>query len=181
MRSATQQSIGSFFQLIARQIAYRASEKGSSLCLVRGQPANTLQREANSGPAGAGSSMTGFSPLGKGREIFHGFEGNFELRKEDTGLLQYVEIGVKVGGFEARICPSDHDDGVFAVGIRCDEGNPGGHGTDRIPRVSTPAASRVSRRCIPNASVPSFPIMLTGLPRRAAATAWLAPFPPGKV
>ena len=53
--------------------------------------------------------------------------GDFELRKEDTGLLQYVEIGVEVGGFEARICPGDYDDGVFAIDIRCDEGNPGGH------------------------------------------------------
>jgi len=48
-------------------------------------------------------------------------------------------------------------------------------------RVSTPSACNVASSVSPNLSVPTRPIMRTGAPRRAAATDWLAPLPPGKV
>jgi hypothetical protein len=50
-----------------------------------------------------------------------------------------------------------------------------------IGPVFTPACSRLSRNSTPNVSLPSFPRMVTAAPRRAAATAWFAPFPPEKV
>ena len=45
--------------------------------------------------------------------------------------------------------------------------------------VDTPAAWRLARRSRPNASCPRQPCISTRAPARAAATAWLAPLPPG--
>ncbi len=47
--------------------------------------------------------------------------------------------------------------------------------------VSTPECSRVERSRVPKESLPTAPIMETVAPARAAATAWLAPLPPGIV
>lgn len=47
--------------------------------------------------------------------------------------------------------------------------------------VSTPACSRPSRSRVPYTSSPTAPIIITSPPARAAATAWLAPLPPGIV
>ncbi len=47
--------------------------------------------------------------------------------------------------------------------------------------VSTPACSRPSRSWAPYASSPTAPIIVTSPPAWAAATAWLAPLPPGTV
>lgn len=47
--------------------------------------------------------------------------------------------------------------------------------------VSTPSRRRPSRKAVPWGSSPTQPSMATRLPRRAAATAWLAPLPPGMV
>ena len=43
---------------------------------------------------------------------------------------------------------------------------------------STPAAANSERSLVPNASGPTAPSILTATPFRAAATAWLPPFPP---
>ena len=47
--------------------------------------------------------------------------------------------------------------------------------------ASTPAATSASRSMAPIASAPTAPTKLTAPPRRAAAIAWFAPFPPGPV
>src|SRR4051794_11419443 len=47
--------------------------------------------------------------------------------------------------------------------------------------VSTPASVRPLRSCVPKASWPTFPIIETGYPSRATATAWFAPLPPKNV
>ncbi len=47
--------------------------------------------------------------------------------------------------------------------------------------MSTAQCSRVARSCAPKPSVPTAPIIATSAPARAAATAWLAPLPPGIV
>src|ERR1700722_5439156 len=44
--------------------------------------------------------------------------------------------------------------------------------------TSTPACSRPERNRSPKASLPTLPIMCTGCPSRATATAWFAPLPP---
>src|SRR5579872_5388080 len=49
------------------------------------------------------------------------------------------------------------------------------------PRTLTPASCSPLRRRGPKSSSPTLPIMVTGWPRRATATAWLAPLPPWKV
>ena len=58
---------------------------------------------------------------------------------------------------------------------------------DEVPGVvitsstRTPFASRLASSIGPNASSPTLPIMRTSAPSRAAATAWFAPLPPGRV
>ncbi len=47
--------------------------------------------------------------------------------------------------------------------------------------VSTPDSSSAVRNRAPKSSVPTAPIIDTVPPARAAATAWLAPLPPGIV
>src|SRR5690606_25296279 len=58
---------------------------------------------------------------------------------------------------------------------------PLGPSTVRNRPVSTPAASSVSRSRGANTSVPTAPRKRTRPPERLAATAWLAPLPPGTV
>lgn len=58
---------------------------------------------------------------------------------------------------------------------------PLGPSTVRRAAVSTPAAASAERSRTPNPSAPTAPIITTSPPRRAAATAWLAPLPPGTV
>ncbi len=53
--------------------------------------------------------------------------------------------------------------------------------TVRRAAVSTPAAVSAERSRTPNSSAPTAPIITTFPPERAAATAWLAPLPPGTV
>ncbi len=53
--------------------------------------------------------------------------------------------------------------------------------TVRRPPVSTPAEASAERSRTPNSSAPTAPIIATSAPQRAAATAWLAPLPPGTV
>ena len=45
--------------------------------------------------------------------------------------------------------------------------------------TSTPLAANASNSWGPKASFPTRPTIITRPPIRAAATAWLAPFPPG--
>src|SRR5580704_11186017 len=54
-------------------------------------------------------------------------------------------------------------------------------GVSWTQRVATPSAARRNLSSPPNESVPTRPSMVTSAPRRAAATAWLAPFPPACV
>src|SRR3990170_6506940 len=49
----------------------------------------------------------------------------------------------------------------------------------RTPDTSTPSWEIACRNCSPYASAPTRPIRETCAPRRAAATAWFAPLPPG--
>lgn len=58
---------------------------------------------------------------------------------------------------------------------------PLGPGTWRRPCTSTPASASVERISAPNPSSPTAPRNATSPPARAAAIAWLAPFPPGMV
>jgi hypothetical protein len=56
-------------------------------------------------------------------------------------------------------------------------------GTVRTDVSSTPSATSAARSARPKSSSPTQPAIRTpmpdGVPSRAAATAWLAPFPPG--
>ena len=54
-------------------------------------------------------------------------------------------------------------------------------GSTAIPATSIPWLRRSVIIGGPNSSSPTLPTMLTWAPRRAAATAWFAPFPPGAV
>ena len=59
----------------------------------------------------------------------------------------------------------------------------GGHRilrTSASPATSTPAAAKASRIIRPWPSRPTRPTKLVGAASRAAATAWLAPLPPGR-
>ena len=51
-------------------------------------------------------------------------------------------------------------------------------GTVRIQRVSIPSRTKFARCEAPYASSPTALTMATGAPKRAACTAWFAPFPP---
>ena len=55
---------------------------------------------------------------------------------------------------------------------------PDGESTSRRWETSTPWAARCVRRLWPARSVPTAPTKRVGMPERAAAAAWLAPFPP---
>ena len=55
-------------------------------------------------------------------------------------------------------------------------------GTPRTVRTAaslTPSATRAARSALPKSSSPTQPAISTSPPSRAAATAWLAPLPPG--
>lgn len=54
-------------------------------------------------------------------------------------------------------------------------------GSVRTRATSIPSRRRPESCCTPNASAPTHPIIVTAAPSRAAATAWFAPLPPGKV
>ena len=56
---------------------------------------------------------------------------------------------------------------------------PVGPSLSSTPLASTPASRRLSRIIVPNTSRPTRPTMATFAPSRTAATAWLAPLPPG--
>src|SRR6266850_4034833 len=55
-----------------------------------------------------------------------------------------------------------------------------GPSISRTPELSTSLSARKPRRLLANASLPTAPIIAVGAPRRAAATAWLRPLPPGR-
>ncbi len=51
--------------------------------------------------------------------------------------------------------------------------------TARTPAASTPSSRSAATSRLPNSSYPTQPTRRTSAPSLAAATAWLAPFPPG--
>ena len=103
---------------------------------------------------------------------------NFELADGDVALGQHRSGDIL--GTDQRVGAGNDHDGVVGIG----DGDDRRSGMDirgvLDEREVDALRPRNVRNCWPNASVPSRPISAVDAPSFAAATAWLAPLPPGK-
>lgn len=93
---------------------------------------------------------------------------------------QYIAVG-DGRGYRSQMCIGTrrHQHGVLGAGIDHDNRRPARSGHRDGPVQSNGVARRWARSWAAAGSSPNAPENCTCAPARAAATAWLAPFPPG--
>jgi hypothetical protein len=102
------------------------------------------------------------------------------LRDEDLGAANGVRRRIDLRRRDRPAGSRYHDDRVLAGAVvDVNEGRAGGIGCGLRDARCVPSRSQVARAMSPKASRPILETRVTAAPHRAAATAWLEPFPPG--